>query len=130
MSDLDIEMHNAIMDADTTSLQDMENLQAEMADYNNEEYVESLPTEETVEKRFIDSSDVVIGGVYFSAVNRDHYLVTSIYNDPIKWKTFWAKVWKMDDKWSEKKVPLSENAINTDFYSISKNAKVLSSLTK
>lgn len=84
MSDLDIEMHNAIMDADTTSIQDMENLQAEMTDYNNEEYVEDLPTEETVEKRFIDSSDVVIGGVYFSAVNRDHYLVTSIYNDPIK----------------------------------------------
>lgn len=58
MSDLDIEMHNALMDADTTSLQDMENLQAEMADYNNEEYVESLPTaEELAEWEYNDWCD-------------------------------------------------------------------------
>lgn len=55
MSDLGIEMHNALMDADTTSLQDMENLQAEMWDYNAEEYVEDLPTEEEVAQRAYDA---------------------------------------------------------------------------
>lgn len=79
---------NAIIDSmnaiDEASKQEMESLQAEMQDYNNEEYVEALPTEAEVEKRFIDSGDIVIGGVYFSAVSREHYLITSIYNDPIR----------------------------------------------
>lgn len=55
MSDLDIDMHNASLDAQVQAIDTQaENEMAEIADYNAEEYMEDLPTEEEAKQLAFD----------------------------------------------------------------------------
>lgn len=130
MSDLDIDMHNASMDAiNETSKQEMETFMAEiLGEYEECDYQPAPDAEPAT--RHVTANEIIIGEVYFSDVQRDHYYITSVYNDPTKWKVFWAKVWRSDNKRSEKKTQLHEGTINHNYFKKSTNATVLSSLWK
>ncbi len=103
----------------------MNELQAEVLDgYEEFDYQpepEQWPTHVTFE-------DIVVGGIYFSDVHRQHYYITSAYNDPIKWKIFRAKIRSNDKGRSDKKTQLHTWDINNNYFRKSTNINVLSSI--